>query len=356
MVGTLEGLNQMAVIKNLQREFDPIEYLVNKKYPWGYKTQEVIKAKKASGAHSKFSIEESNKSLQPIEEYRKQLIDLKNNHSQEFELLLETEKSKDREEARLKFEREEKGRFYNQPSANMNINYWGKLDYWSLDESVALSFGKNPKYVNWKKIEPLLPHNVFAQKYEQLREMCLRARDGGILYDKMYPQTFVQWIKQKNISFPDELEKLVLESQIKSIDWKKEYKKLEEIYEKNKITSEQEISLLQNKIKAQETEILGLQQQLSQISEANNNSNNIISSNESQTKRKLNNVLKILYYLIKKRLAYDPLNPRATATKIYNFLWEEEGVKIVTIDVIAGYLKEIFEKIQDNEANFPQKN
>jgi hypothetical protein len=42
-------------------------------------------------------------------------------------------------------QREEDARFFNQPHAKADFDYWSKAEHWSLDEAVALIMGKAPK-------------------------------------------------------------------------------------------------------------------------------------------------------------------------------------------------------------------
>ena len=47
---------------------------------------------------------------------------------------------------------EERKKFYNQPDANADFDYYCKCPYWTLDEAIALSLGKDPVKVNWNTV------------------------------------------------------------------------------------------------------------------------------------------------------------------------------------------------------------
>jgi hypothetical protein len=49
--------------------------------------------------------------------------------------------------------KEEAGKFYNQAKAQADFAYWLSMDFWTLDEAVALSLGKDPREVNMASIE-----------------------------------------------------------------------------------------------------------------------------------------------------------------------------------------------------------
>jgi hypothetical protein len=42
----------------------------------------------------------------------------------------------------------DKEQFFNAPEADAEPDYWGKMEFWSLEEALALSVGKNPKVAN----------------------------------------------------------------------------------------------------------------------------------------------------------------------------------------------------------------
>ena len=43
--------------------------------------------------------------------------------------------------------------FFNQPRAAADFDYWSKMTHWTLDEAIALSFGKAPEVVNEKSLK-----------------------------------------------------------------------------------------------------------------------------------------------------------------------------------------------------------
>jgi hypothetical protein len=49
--------------------------------------------------------------------------------------------------------REEDARFFTQPQAKADFGHWSKAEHWSLDEAIALVFGKAPEIVSWDKIK-----------------------------------------------------------------------------------------------------------------------------------------------------------------------------------------------------------
>jgi len=78
---------------------------------------------------------------------------------------LTAEQAKERQELIEKADREEKARFFNRSSANADFSHWSKATYWTLDEAIALSFGKAPEVVKWESVQSLVGVSPFAFQY-----------------------------------------------------------------------------------------------------------------------------------------------------------------------------------------------
>ena len=83
--------------------------------------------------------------LKKIDEYKKTI---QKKPIVELEALYKEEKAKELKAIKQKSILDEQSRFFNQSSSNADFSDWSKMAHWSLDEAVALSFGKNPKTVN----------------------------------------------------------------------------------------------------------------------------------------------------------------------------------------------------------------
>lgn len=104
---------------------------------------------------------------------------------------------------RQAFEREKKERalFFHQPNASADLDYWIKIARWTLEEGVALSFGKNPAVVNWEAIDGSgesyvrsdLLQSPFRREYARRRLQVSRASAASELDDPIKPLVFVNW-------------------------------------------------------------------------------------------------------------------------------------------------------------------
>ncbi len=106
-------------------------------------------------------------------------------------------------EQRQRAEIEDRTRFFNQPKAQADFDYWSTMPRWTLDEATALSFGKAPEFVNKVKAY----HGQFAlpDDYRKRRNLLLRGREVGDLRDLISPAEFISWAEQNGVTLPQEL-------------------------------------------------------------------------------------------------------------------------------------------------------
>jgi hypothetical protein len=145
---------------------------------------------------------------------------------EELQELVDQERAKERRELTARAEREERERFFNQSDARADFEHWSKAAHWTLDEAIALSFGKAPERVNWKKIEPFVQISRFAVEYQRRRDLALRALQWSQVYDPVLPGIFLAWAKRTDLSYPPELEAAVTARGVQVADWKKLFDEL----------------------------------------------------------------------------------------------------------------------------------
>jgi hypothetical protein len=80
---------------------------------------------------------------------------------------------------------------------------------WDLDEATALSFDKDPRFVNWSNIGPHVNDSPFADQYSKLRLIVLRAENAGDLSNRVLPGDFVSWAEKTGVDLPTGLKKAV---------------------------------------------------------------------------------------------------------------------------------------------------
>lgn len=115
-------------------------------------------------------------------------------------------------------------RFFSKPTANADFDYWAKMPLWSLDEALALAFGKSPKVVNKKSLSEVFSWtSPFVREYEKVAELARRSVIWQTLHDPTAPILFIKWAKETDIPLADELVEKVEARSVKLIDWKSRY-------------------------------------------------------------------------------------------------------------------------------------
>src|SRR5262245_50113135 len=129
--------------------------------------------------------------------------------------LVDQQQAKEAAELRAKLVREDQQRFFNRPSAQADFEHWGKAAFWTMDEAIALSFGKEPKRVTWKNVEQYVNTSLFASEYQRRRDLLLRAAAfNHRLEGRVKPEDFLAWAKRLNLSIPPELKELQAQHQV----------------------------------------------------------------------------------------------------------------------------------------------
>jgi hypothetical protein len=157
--------------------FDPIEYLVLRRFPAARAPRLPPSLSRPGGGISHDRHEEL---LGQIRDYENEL---RAKPPDELQALVDQERAKVASELRERAELEERQRFFNQPSARADFEHWSKAAHSTLEEAIALSFGKAPERVNWEKIKPYVQSSPFAFQYQRRRDLALRAQRWDQLYD-----------------------------------------------------------------------------------------------------------------------------------------------------------------------------
>ncbi|MER8460323.1 hypothetical protein NKH24_30380 [Mesorhizobium sp. M1300] len=213
----------MATFAPLWRS-DPIQYLLNWKFP------QLVAFGGKNTLASVMSLDSVTLSAiaYDAQAYRQELL---NQSPDELTALLEIAKADDARRYKEFREREESQRSFNQPGASADFDYWAKMSTWSIDEAISLSFGKNPKCINWKHIQSIENISPFAAEYAAKRELATRAIAMGQLWESTIPAGFLAWAERMRVSVPAELVAAVKGLGIQIADWKTLYEQAIEVAE-----------------------------------------------------------------------------------------------------------------------------
>jgi hypothetical protein len=204
---------------------DPIRYLLNDKYPRHYTF---------SLFDDKQSVRETNEiALQEMEDFRKSLEETPRG---ELTVLISEARQREVERNRLYYQKLEANAFFNQPSSNADFDRWSRISYWTLEEGVALSFGKNPSIISTEKLKSHRAVSPFIANYAAKLEEVRRAKVMGQLWESTIPFVFVKWASRVGFEMPEELTSQVLALGVQGLDWKEAFEK--EVVEKTKVESD----------------------------------------------------------------------------------------------------------------------
>lgn len=128
-------------------------------------------------------------------------------------------------------DRTEAERPFNQPFARANVSHWAKMSYWTPDEAVALSLGRDPKVANWPVIQQPVTVSRFASDYASRREIVMRAKAMGQLWDFTIPSNFLGWAERMDFPVSADLVEAVRSLGIQVADWKSLYEQQKDLKE-----------------------------------------------------------------------------------------------------------------------------
>ena len=187
--------------------FDPIQFLVGRKFPhqrnWGSFRLKMIPPETRPP-------EEVDRLIQSYEE------ELRKKTPAEIAELVRIEEEAEQIE-RDKFEEKQ---WFNSPDARADFGYWRKAAYWTLDEAIALSLGRDPNKVNSKNIDSKFSKFKFTTEYKKRFELAERARFVGELGHFNAPRNFLAWAKRTGLSYHPELDVILMRNTDAAVDWK----------------------------------------------------------------------------------------------------------------------------------------
>jgi hypothetical protein len=199
-----------------------VEFLIRRKF--GKAVQDALAGRRVT----RHRTEHEKRLVQEAEAYQAELLAMPPEQIQAF---YEQEREKERQEQeKVIADLKEKQEFFNRPEAEADFAHWSKAAHWTLDEAIALSFGKAPEIASWDKLKQYVAVSRFATEYSKRRDLALRAARWQQLYDPVLPGIFLAWAKRNDIDYPAELETQVVARGHQIADWKSLYDGLQAQY------------------------------------------------------------------------------------------------------------------------------
>ena len=203
---------------------DQIIYLIRRRYPGARAVKIPVTLSSSARVYPDRRKIEAN-----LAAYRAELSALS---AEQLGALYSAERKKEADALQLMAERQERALPFNQPHAAADYDHWSRAAHWTLDEALALSFGKAPERVSWKLVRHHVNTSPFAFQYARRRDLALRALPWQQLFDPVLPGIFVAWCKRTGIELPAALEASITASGAKIADWR-------ELYEQSQAEAEQ---------------------------------------------------------------------------------------------------------------------
>lgn len=279
---------------------------------------------------------------QEIKAYESQLEQLE---PDELQALVDLEREFAKQEAIKAAKLEDASKWYNQPEANADYDYWSKAAYWSLDEAIALVLGKDPRKVTWNElcsIKSLFPL-PFVTKFEEIRELAQRAVSYQQLQNTVRPGLFLVWANQISLDIPEALEEAVKQNGVTIEDWKYLYDELLQTH--NDMVKEANTKFAQLS-----KESASLQQLIDKLRQelADKNTQNL-------TQRERSSLLKLLLAMATEKYDYRPgTRNEATGTNRNSISSDAEKLGLqINNKTIRKFLDEATE-LFDSDLNLPE--
>lgn len=201
----------MAVIGKLW-ETNPVEYLVQWKFPKLAVFKHAVVRESSSVSATEW------RDLQDeADAYRQELWAMPEADRQS--LIAEAREDELRRYNEYR-ETQERNQFFNQTTANADFSHWASASFWTLDETAALSLGRDPRVVTWRAVSPHVNISPFAKAFEARRDLVYRAGVMGQLAKQTAPSVVLAWAERMHISMPAELVGAVEELGTQIADWK----------------------------------------------------------------------------------------------------------------------------------------
>jgi hypothetical protein len=87
------------------------------------------------------------------------------------------------------------------PAADADVAHWAKMARWTIEEALALSFGKEPSQV-FERGPLFETRSSLPERYRKLRELVQRAVAARELSDGFPPASYISWALRNDIELP----------------------------------------------------------------------------------------------------------------------------------------------------------
>ncbi|MCB1468865.1 MAG: hypothetical protein KDK08_17390 [Rhizobiaceae bacterium] len=192
-------------------KFDPIKYLVARKYPH---------ARASFSYRIKFLPEPATAGVlgNVIADAFEQELLAKS--EEEIAALVKAEQAAEQQEL-IEIE---SGQWFNSPKSKADFDYWTRMESWTLEEGVLLTMGKEPRVVTWDRVKSDDSYSPFVRTFRQRLDFAERAKTWSTLNERRnVPGLFLLWAKRIDLSYPEELEIVITREYGTPANWRAKY-------------------------------------------------------------------------------------------------------------------------------------
>lgn len=90
----------------------------------------------------------------------------------------------------------------------VDFSHYGRMPYWTCDESIALLLARNPDVVNWSSVQALVIASDFAARYRRMREVAERSPEMNFGKTAATPSVLA-WARSMDFPVPPPLAEAV---------------------------------------------------------------------------------------------------------------------------------------------------
>lgn len=272
---------------------------------------------------------------------------------EQFALILESEINRFLEERIEIANALDAKRFFNNRLAETNWDHWSKISYWTPEEAVAISFGKDPNVVNLQSLQPYAGNSLFVGSFHSQMQLIGRAIETGQLLHKNTPTFFLAWALRTGFHMHPRAIEAVEARGEQIADWKTEFDALagflESLVDQHGKT---EVELRTQAEQAQ-NELETLRDAASAILEENNElhaklgelSSDPVNQKPTPPKER-ESMLKMILAMAIKKYHFDPTKAKNSATAHIAGAVTQIGLRIDD-DTVRKFLNEAKVLLQD---------
>lgn len=125
----------------------------------------------------------------------------------EFNALYAAEKDAEKAEFLAAEQDNDLYRFFNEPHALADFDYWLRIDFWTAQEAVALSLGKAPEIVNRASLKKITATSPFKREFYRRHLAVRRLLEADT--KPLTPSRFITWATALEIDLPNRMLELI---------------------------------------------------------------------------------------------------------------------------------------------------